>query len=173
MTTADIRGASIDCVDLDTVRDFLRLISEQAERALKDLKTPGVLQLSRIHPDGDKLLVKRYAIGDFQRMADDAVAFSEAGFNVYRRPDRASKPSRKRAGGLEDTVAVFALVIDSGADKDKAWAGNAQAYAIAAKSVSPGRVSFGPFSIFDFYHLSQPRTPNVSITKSYQSQPLL
>jgi hypothetical protein len=139
--TADTRGASIDPVNLDTVRDFLRLISEQAERALKHVGTPGVLQLSRIYPDGDKPLVTRYAIGDFQYMADDAVAFSEAGYNVYIE-GRTVHPNLRGnvRGGLEDTVAVFALVIDSDADKDKAWAGNAEASMTV--ETSPGNAHY-------------------------------
>jgi hypothetical protein len=141
MTTTATSGARLGAVDPDIVREFLMHITQQAERALKHFESPGLLQLSRARPEENKLLVTRYAITDFQRMSDDAVAFSETGFNVYIE-GRTVHPnlSTNVRGNLEDTIAVFALVIDSDADKNKAWAGDVQSSMVI--ETSPGNAHF-------------------------------
>ena len=127
----------------NSVQSFLQIISGQAERAIRaarkadDTAPPGVLQLSRLHPADEKLVPTRFAIGDVDRMAEDAIAASAAGHNVYveARTVRADLRGKKR-GELKDTVWVFAINIDSDADKGMAWDGEAQASLVV--ETSPG-----------------------------------
>ena len=57
-----------------------------------------------------------------ERMTDEAIAASEAGHNVYIEGRTVRRGlSGKQRGELKDTVAVFALVVDSDADKNEAW----------------------------------------------------
>jgi hypothetical protein len=104
------------------VHEFLRRFSEQAQRALRGVNNPGVLQISRLHPTDSKLVPSRYRITDVERMVEDAITHSDAGHNVYieGRTVRADLRGSAR-GKLEDTAGVFALVIDSDADKGMAW----------------------------------------------------
>jgi hypothetical protein len=108
-------------VDEATVRQFIELIHGCADQAING-SDPGLLQLVQIHPLSDGVSVTRYHLGDVDRMAEDAIAFANAGHNVYAegRTVRAGLRGNKR-GGLQDTAWVFALVIDSDADKGKAW----------------------------------------------------
>src|SRR5262249_9226320 len=76
---------------------------------------------------GDKVSgIYRYELNDpdlIGRMTSEAVAASEAGHNVYVEGRTVRRGlGAKHRGGLEDTVAVFALVVDSDNDKGKAWA---------------------------------------------------
>jgi RepB DNA-primase from phage plasmid/Family of unknown function (DUF5906) len=113
--------ASVEVQPSD-VREFLTTIAAQAKAAVGERKAPGVLQMSRLHPDTDKLVPSRYEIDDAEQMISDAVADSHAGHNVYIE-GRLVRPDLRGSerGKIEDTVAVFALVIDSDADKQMAW----------------------------------------------------
>src|SRR5262249_52470549 len=111
--------------DSREVREFLTTIVAQARAATKDLQEPGLLQMFRIHPLDESVVPYRYALDDpdlVERMITDAITDSEAGHNVYieGRTVRRGLTGKQR-GGLADTVAVFALVVDSDADKGKAW----------------------------------------------------
>jgi AAA domain len=104
---------------------FMETYVAQARAATQGLPTPGVLQMIRIHPLDESIVIYRYALNDellVQQMAKEACAASADGFNVYleARTVRTGLGSKQR-GGIEDTVSVFALVIDSDADKGKAW----------------------------------------------------
>jgi hypothetical protein len=128
---------TVERIDTSPVCHFLELISHRAERALRGVTNPGVLQLTFIPPFEDECVPRRYAIIDVAAMTADAVAASEAGFNVYveGRTVDVSLRGRQR-GTLEDTVAVFALVIDSDADKGMAWRPTAEASVVV--ETSPG-----------------------------------
>src|SRR5262249_6108850 len=81
---------------------------------------------ARVNPtDDDVTSVYRYALDDprlAERMISDAVNASAGGHNVYveGRTVRAGLNGKQR-GELNDTVAVFALTVDSDSDKEKAW----------------------------------------------------
>jgi hypothetical protein len=109
-------------VNISAVREFIHTITAQAKAALNGAQTPGLLQLSRLHPGNDKLVPSRFYIDDVERMVCTAIADSERGHNVYIE-GRLVRPglNGNERGKLADTVAVFAYVIDS--DADKGWAG--------------------------------------------------
>jgi hypothetical protein len=123
------------------VREFLQAFSGHAAFALKSVENPGVLQLSRLHPTDEAPTPSRYAIDDVERMIEDAIAASDAGHNSYieGRTVRSDLGGRKR-GKLEDTRWVFAIVIDSDADKDMGWTGSAQASVVV--ETSPGNAQY-------------------------------
>jgi len=105
-----------------TVREFLQIISDQARAATEGLNPPGVLQMSRLHPMSENLVPTRFTIGDVEPMTKLAVTDSNAGHNVYIEGRTVREDLRGPARGkLEDTAAVFAIVIDSDADKKMGW----------------------------------------------------
>jgi hypothetical protein len=105
-----------------TVREFLQIISDQAKAATAGLERPGLLQMSRLHPASEQLVPSRYVIGDVKHMVEAAVADSEAGHNVYIEGRTVREDLRGNGRGrLEDTRAVFAIIVDSDADKDMGW----------------------------------------------------
>jgi AAA domain/RepB DNA-primase from phage plasmid/IclR helix-turn-helix domain len=104
------------------VREFMHTITAQAKAALAGVDNPGLLQLSRLHPSSENIVSSRFQIDDVERMIEAAVTDSDAGHNVYieGRTVRADLRGPAR-GELGDTVAVFALVVDSDADTGKSW----------------------------------------------------
>lgn len=109
-------------VSTPTVREFLTAIAAQAKAALNNVQSPGYLQMSRLHPISEKLVPHRYQLNDVELMIKAAVHDSECGHNVYFE-GRLVRPGLrgKQRGKLEDTTAVFALVIDSDADRGMGW----------------------------------------------------
>jgi hypothetical protein len=100
-------------VDEGTVRQFLQMHHHYAANAINSGTDPGLLQLVRIHPDDESISVSRYALGDTDRMAADAIAAANAGHNVYVEGRTVRKELRgNKRGALEDTLWVFALVAD-------------------------------------------------------------
>src|SRR5262249_36526898 len=112
--------------DSREVREFLTTIVAQARAATKHLKQPGLLQMMLIHPlDDSNVTLYRYKLDDadlVERMTREAMSASAAGHNIYIE-GRTVRPglNGKQRGGLQDTIAVFAIVVDSDKDKDKAW----------------------------------------------------
>lgn len=109
-------------VDREVVRDFLTDIVSQAKAALDGIASPGYLQISRLHPMDERLVLSRFDLNDIELMISEAVAAASAGHNVYI--EGRTMPGTLRGGErgkLSDTVAVFALVIDSDADKGMGW----------------------------------------------------
>src|SRR3954471_14577475 len=100
--------------DERTVRTFLEIIHERAAHALQIFDRPGELQLVRIHPRSDAVARTRFKIGDVDRMVQAALNAAASGQNVYVETrtikEAASGTGR---GGIDDTGAVFAFVIDS------------------------------------------------------------
>jgi hypothetical protein len=124
-------------VDEATVRQFLQMHHHYAASAINSGTDPGLLQLVRIHPDDESISVSRYALGDTDRMAEDAIAAANAGHNVYVEGRTVRKELRgNKRGGLEDTLWVFALVADCDADKGKA--GNITVAPTFVVATSPG-----------------------------------
>jgi Family of unknown function (DUF5906)/RepB DNA-primase from phage plasmid len=122
--------------DRTAVGEFLRALSERAAFALKGVENPGVLQLFRLHPTAKAASPSRYVINDVDLMIEDAIAASDAGHNSYIEGRTVRSDLGQKRGKLEDTKWVFAIVIDSDADKSMAWAGSAQASVIV--ETSPG-----------------------------------
>jgi len=106
--------------DEQTVREFLRVIHEQAARAFVGVAKPGYLQLSRLHPDRKTLVAYQFEIGDTERMVKTALADAGAGHNVYIEGRTVSGNTASKRGGLQQTVGVFAFVVDSDGDKNLA-----------------------------------------------------
>jgi hypothetical protein len=98
--------------------------------------------MSRKHPNDDDLVPTRYHLDSadlIERMTHDALADSEAGHNVYveaRLVDFGLKG--KQRGELGDSSCVFALVVDSDADKGMGWNPPAAARPTLTVETSPG-----------------------------------
>src|SRR5262245_39674754 len=123
-----ITATSVVTTNVREVREFIETIVAQARAATKDIKAPGVLQMIRMHPlddDDDDVVVYRYKLDDpnlVGRMTKDAVDASATGHNIYIETRLVRPGLRGNARGTkEDTVAVFALGVDSDSDKGKAW----------------------------------------------------
>jgi AAA domain len=131
--------------DQREVREFVDTIIAQARAATKELPQPGLLQMLLVHPlDDGNVAPYRYALDDsklVERMTSDAISASTAGHNVYieGRTVRGGLNGKHR-GGLADTIAVFALVVDSDADKGAAWTPTVPAS--LAVETSPGNAHF-------------------------------
>jgi hypothetical protein len=119
--------ASLAVTDIGEVRESIATIVGQARAATKHLSDPGILQVILVHPLTEGVeTIYRYELSDtdlIERMTREVVSASEAGHNAYieGRTVRRSLGAKQR-GGLADTIAVFALVVDSDSDKGKAWA---------------------------------------------------
>ena len=86
-------------IERDTVRNFLTDVHALAAHATQGMSSPGVLQLTRVHPADDKLTVSgRYVIGDVERMAEQAICDAENGFNSYIEARTVRKDLRRRPG---------------------------------------------------------------------------
>ncbi|MCJ2065189.1 RepB family DNA primase [Methylobacterium sp. J-088] len=105
--------------DRAVVRTFVERIHAHAAAAFAGIHQPGMLQLVRIHPATEDTLPFRFAIGEVDLMADEAVRQANAGNNVYIEARTVAKNAAKR-GSIADTVGVFGLVNDADADKGRA-----------------------------------------------------
>lgn len=128
----------------ETVREFITTIAAQAKAALSGIKAPDFLQISRLHPTSENLVSSRYTLDDGERMIEDAVGAANAGHNVYveARTIREDAARGNGRGKLEDTAAVFALVIDSDADRQMGWEPNGAASPSLSVETSPGNFQF-------------------------------
>jgi hypothetical protein len=124
-----IAAASVVVTNTHVVREFFEILAEQMRAAIKDLSNPGQWQMILVDPTSDDESnvsgIYRYRLDDpdlVERMTSDAVNASESGHNVYIEARTVRWDVRgKLRGTIEDTVAVGALVVDSDADKGKAW----------------------------------------------------
>ena len=111
--------------DERSVREFLEALVGLAVASLGGHPAPGLLQMTRKHPNDLDLVPTRYRLDSadlVDRMTRDALADSEAGANVYVEGRLLTPGLRgKKRGELSDTACVFALVVDSDADKNMAW----------------------------------------------------
>lgn len=126
--SANTNNASVDAGEITR---FLTIISSHVTDSLQkagiDSKvganssgSPGVLNLCRINPlDADRVLTQPFAVDDVKHMVAAAVA-DAANCNVYVETRTVRPGLRGGRGDFNDTCCVFALVIDSDADKSKA-----------------------------------------------------
>ena len=129
--------------DARAVRDFIQAIAAQARTALDGSTLVGLLQLSQLHPASEKLAPSRYMLDDIEGMVRAAITDCEAGLNVYIEGRLLPLNLRGVARGkLEDTVAVFALVVDSDADKGMGWVPPATIRPSMIVETSPGNFQF-------------------------------
>jgi putative DNA primase/helicase len=137
--------------DSGQVREFVETYVAQARAATKGLDRPGLLQMILIHPAAsegkDEVVPYRYSLDDpdlAELMTRDAISASKNGHNVYveGRTVRLGLTGKKR-GSVEDSIAVFALVIDSDADKGLAWRPTVPVS--LAVETSPGNAHFWLF----------------------------
>jgi Protein of unknown function (DUF3987)/Primase C terminal 2 (PriCT-2)/RepB DNA-primase from phage plasmid len=102
------------------VRRFLEAFIALAKTATNGMTNPGLLQIGQVHPLDEGYVPNRYNLDDVERMIADAIAFSDAGHNVYIEGRTVRAGLGTRRGAAEDTVAVFALVADDDGDMGKA-----------------------------------------------------
>jgi hypothetical protein len=138
-------------VNISAVREFIYTIAAQAKAALNGAEVPGLLQLSRLHPDNNKLVPSRFHIDDIERMIEAAAGHSGRGYNVYIE-GRLVRPglNDNERGKLADTAAIFAYAIDSDADKQMGW--TATKPVSMTVETSPGNFQYWLFlreAIFD------------------------
>jgi hypothetical protein len=133
-------------VDEGAVREFIAIISAHACELAKNVASPGVLQLTRLNCRDEKLVPTRFLIDDVEGMVKTAVNDANAGFNVYIEPRvvRADLRGPTR-GTFDDTVFVFAVVVD--ADNDKGKGGRILARPTITVETSPG--NFHYWYLFD------------------------
>jgi hypothetical protein len=132
--------------DPRAVRECIQAIAAQAKSVLCASVNPGVLQLIRLHPMSKDLVPTRYTLDDVEGMIKAAIADCEAGHNVYI--EGRTLPASLRGGErgkLEATIAVFALVIDSDADKGMGWTPPATIRPSMIVETSPGNFQFWLF----------------------------
>jgi hypothetical protein len=109
-------------VDATEIERFLTIISGHITDSIKKAgsNSPGVLNLCRISPlESDKVLTQAFAVHDVKHMVEAAVA-DAAHFNCYVETRTVQPGLRGRRGDHSETRYVFALVVDSDADKAKA-----------------------------------------------------
>jgi DNA-binding transcriptional ArsR family regulator len=134
-------GARTAPVQKSVVREFIHIITAQAKAALAGIERPGLLQISRLHPTSESLVPSRFMLDDVERMIEASIIDSEAGHNVYLEARSVREDLRGNARGtLTDTTAVFALVIDSDADKQMGWTPTTRASLTV--ETSPGNFQF-------------------------------
>ena len=123
--------------DEAVIRQFIEIISAHAVQLTNGAGNVGFLQIDRISPIDERVNPTRFKIDDVKRMIEVAVGDAVAGYNVYIEA-RAVRPglNGSERGKIEDTTFVFALVVDSDADKGKG--GNVTARPSLAIETSPG-----------------------------------
>jgi len=128
-------------VHTSIVREFMHVITAQAKAALAGVERPGLLQISRLHPSSELLVPSRFVLDDVELMIRAAIDDSEAGHNVYCEGRTVREGLRgSERGKLNDTAAVFALIIDSDADKQMGWTPTTRASMTV--ETSPGNFQF-------------------------------
>ena len=132
--------------DERAARGFLEAFVALAISSLADDPPPGLLQICNKHPNDSDVGPVRYQLDDgdlVERMAHDALVASEAGLNVYIEGRLVCPGLRgKRRGDLGDTACVFALAVDSDADKNMAWVPRADVRPTLTVETSPGNHQF-------------------------------
>jgi hypothetical protein len=112
-----------DLFDADASRKFLQWLNDGAAAALSHERRPGLLQLVTVSPDGG-ISYSPFAIGDVDHQLEAVLIDAKAGRNTYveTRTVRPGRPKERKPGrGKADaTIGLFAFVIDSDADKDRA-----------------------------------------------------
>ena len=132
--------------DPQTVKRFFEVLTTLATASLGGHAPPGFLQLCRVHPNHKALVPSRYQLGNVDGMVKTALADSEVGANAYVEARFVNSGLRgKKRGELSDTIAVFALVIDSDADKSMAWTPPPSIFPTLVVETSPGNHQYWYF----------------------------
>ena len=107
-------------IDATTVRQFVTLLHERADKALAGVDNRGVLHLCTIAPDSPGLNLQEFNIGDVDHMVEAAILAAESGNNVYveGRTVRSGRPGER--GKINATVGVFGFCVDRDVDTGKA-----------------------------------------------------
>ena len=135
-----------ELINRETVREFITATAAHAKTALTGMAKPGYLQMSQLHPTSEKLVPTRYRLDDAERMIADAIAAAQNGHNVYIEGRTVRETVRGNGRGkLEDTAGVFALIVDSDADKQMGWQPNGRATPSMVVETSPGNFQFWYF----------------------------
>jgi Protein of unknown function (DUF3631)/RepB DNA-primase N-terminal domain len=109
-----------DLIDADTVREFCTLLHARAAAALAGVDDPtAIIQLCHMLPDGARMLSAGFRVGDAEHMAQAAIDYASAGYNVYVE-GRTVRPGCGRRGTAAETRGVFGLVVERDADTGKA-----------------------------------------------------
>jgi hypothetical protein len=132
--------------DERAVRGFLEAFVALAIASLGGHPPPGLLQVCRKAPNDSDVIPVRYRLDDadlVDHLTRDAIVASGAGLNVYIegrlvRPDLRGK----KRGDLKDSVCVFALVVDSDADKNMGWIPPAGIRPTLTVETSPGNAQY-------------------------------
>jgi hypothetical protein len=126
-------------VDEATVRQFVEIISGHVVK----IGAKGLLQICVLDPRDGKLLPTRFRPDDVEGIVAEATRSANAGLNVYVEA-RTVRPGLRAGerGAIDDTESVFALVVDSDADKGKAWAPGVNAPPSLVVETSPGNHHF-------------------------------
>ena len=99
-----------------------------------------------MHPNDKDVVSVHYRLDDpnlVDRMTHDAVVASEARLNVYIEGRLVDPGLRgKKRGELKDTVCVYALVVDSDADKGMGWIPPAGMRPTLTVETSPNNAQF-------------------------------
>jgi hypothetical protein len=131
--------------DEDAIRSFLETFVALAIKSLGGHPAPGLLATCCKDPDGE-LIPVRYEITDadiVDKITHDAMVGSDAGLNAYIEGRLVERGLRgKKRGELEDTPCVFALCVDSDADKNMAWAPPAGVRPTLTVETSPSNHQF-------------------------------
>jgi RepB DNA-primase from phage plasmid len=108
--------------NLDEIANFMRIVHEQAKRAIGDAERPGYLQTSFNVPDSKAWIPTRHKIGDVEGCVRASIDYANSGHNVYIEGRTLAQPGAGgERGDTGDSAWVFALVIDSDADKGKGF----------------------------------------------------
>jgi hypothetical protein len=128
-------------VDEGEVRTFLTVFSALAQQSLNGHPVPGVLRLSRLHPHDRKLAFSSYRLDAVDDMTSMAIAAAGSGHNAFIEGRLVSFGANGR-GKFDDTICVFALAVDSDADKGMAWAPPPGARPTMIVETSPGNYQY-------------------------------
>lgn len=108
----------------DQARRFLKIIIRQARRATLGKPNRGCLQICTLTGDEEVFRYRKFGFGETEELIEHALRQGELGKNTYVET-RTVRRDAKWRGKLEETCWVFGLVIDSDADRQLGWKGDA------------------------------------------------
>jgi hypothetical protein len=131
--------------DENAIRNFLETFVALAIKSLGGHPAPGLLATCCKDPDGDLIPARHQITGVnvVNNIACEAMVASDAGLNCYIEGRLVKRGLRRKGrGGLADTACVFALCVDSDADKNRAWTPPAGVRPTLTVETSPGNHQF-------------------------------
>jgi hypothetical protein len=103
-----------------TIRQFLTILSDQAERAIEGAggtDRSGYMQLYRVHPDNKGAPARQFRIGDIDNMVKEAISHVAGGHNSYAEGRTVQHVGKRGRGKKGETAWVFDIFVDSDEDK--------------------------------------------------------